>query len=197
MTRFLNKIFFWLPLHTRIRSDGLKITINFAYALAAIAVAWAASSYLTGLITARVAAAREKLLIVRAIEERQALFLALNEDYKRLSPIFPQVYSALPKPEEVLKFASAIEAHAQNTGNVPEFRFSTGEPEVDSQFPDLAKVRFSLTLQSNQEAILRFLKGMRSLPYFVTFDGFRLAGPSGIVGNSGISLNGTLYIQKQ
>lgn len=147
-------------------------------------------------ISRRVAMVHEKLLFLRAIEERQAVFIQLSNDYKRLLPLFPAVYSIIPYGEHIIMFADTMEAVAKETGNKIEFQFAAEEPSVDPFVAALANAHFTATVEGTGESFNLFLKRLNSFRYLHSIDAIRIEGVNGIYGQVTVHIHGTVFIQK-
>lgn len=174
----------------------MQVVINVLVGVAAITVMAGVVLLIQRGMDQRVALAREKLLLLRAVEERQALFVNLSNDYKRLTPLFPAVYSILPHAENVIMFADMVEAVAKETGNTIAFQFETSEPSFDSVFATVAHVQFHAKVEGTGESFNRFLQRLEALRYIHGIDAISIDGPQGIYGGITTLIKGTVFIQK-
>lgn len=147
-------------------------------------------------INRRVADTREKLLVLRAAQDRQTVFVNLNNDYKRLAPFFPAIYSILPHADNVIMFADAIQAIAKETDNTISFQFEANEPSPDPLFADVGHVRFHANIEGTGESFNRFLKHLEASRYLHGIDAIALDGPQGIDRSMTASIKGTVFIKK-
>ena len=197
MMHFLNSLFNWIPLLHREGSDRSRIILNLFLGGGMIAVVFIVTSYISGLMKIRVAHVHEKLLFQRTLEDNQDTFARLNKDYAQLKPIIPDIYAALPKEEDALLFADAIEKLSNDTGNQIVFQFDTQRPADDTVFPDVALVHFSATLKGSSYSFARFLKSLAGMHYFITLDHMAIENSETSASQSNMSINGALFIQKK
>ena len=196
MRLFPEKLFFLLSNNRKMKSKFLHAVPDIGYGILAMILASFLISFVRGRIESRVAGVKEKLLLARAIEERRALFLALHQDYQRLTPVIVAVEHALPRAEDALSFSGAMDALARTTGNTAVFKFDDREPVPDQELPDVAAVKFAMALNGNQNSFIKFLQGVRAIAYFSVFNDVSIRADTGLEGASQMNLNGTLYIRR-
>ena len=173
------------------------MAINIAVSIGAVAVAMSSIFVIRQWIEGRVATTREKLLFLQDRENRQTVFMNLNSDYNRLTPVFPVLYSILPPPENVIVFADAIGQAAKETGNTIEFQFESSEPSPDPIFPAVDRVGFHAKVIGTGESFRQFFQRLETLHYISTVDTIDIDGPQGIYGAVTVMIRGTVFIQKK
>ena len=196
MMHFLNRLFNWIPLLHREGSDRGRVIFNLFLGGSMIVVVFIAVSYISGLIKTRVAHVHEKLLFQRTLEDNQDTFASLTKDYAQLEPIIPNIYAALPKEEDALLFADAIEKLSNDTGNQIVFQFDTQSLADDKAFPGVALVHFSATLNGSSDSFAQFLKSLASMRYFIMLDHMAIENSETSASQSKMSINGALFIQR-
>lgn len=195
MTRISHTLFFWLPrFHTK--THVTQIMINTIIGAGAIGAAVGIIFFIRRDINQRVTHTREKLLLLRAAEERQTVFVNLNNDYKRLAPVFPILYSILPRTDNVIMFADTVQTIAKETENAISFQFETNEPSSDLLFTDIAHVRFHAKIEGTGESLNRFLQRLGASRYLHSIDAIDLQGQQGIYGSVTALIKGTVFIKK-
>lgn len=194
MTRMFHTFFFWLP-RFRTKTPLMQMMINIIIGASAIGAAVGIIFFIRRDINQRVADTREKLLLLRAAQERQTVFVNLNNDYKRLTPLFPAIYSILPRTDNVIMFADAIQAIAKETENTISFQFEANEPSPDPLFTNVAHVRFHAKVEGTGESFNRFLKRLETSRYLHSIDAITLDGPQGIYESVTASIKGTVFIK--
>ncbi len=197
MAKFFRKIFSWIPHYRAAGSDWLRTIINFLIAGLVIAAALFLSSYIEKRIIARSKAAKEKLLLIRMVEERSLIYQNLFNDFKRLEPTLPAVYSVIPSAEQTILFSDLVESLAKDTGNKIIFQFSSGEPNPDREFSDIFHARFDATLEGTKDTFERFLRGFDRLRLLAVIETLRIDGrEGGVEGPAKMSLGGFVFIKK-
>lgn len=194
MMHIFNSIFERLFRKSGGKNDA-QIMRNTAVGMVAILIVATSVFFVQKAIEARVAVAREKLILLQTVEARQNIFTALGNDYKRLAPVFPSVYAIFPHAEDALSFSGEMEKIAKETGNAISFEISTGEPPSDSEFPELKQVSFTVELSGNGESFERFLVLARAFRYVNQINTVSIEGAEGIYGAGKMRITGAMFIQ--
>lgn len=194
MTPIFNSIFDRL-FRNRGGKNGAQVMRNVAVGITAVIIVAVSVFFIRKTIEARVAVAREKLILLKTVEERQNIFTALGNDYKRLAPVFPSVYAIFPHAEDALSFSGEMEKMAKETSNAISFEISTGEPPPDSEFPELKQVSFTAELFGNGESFERFLKRVRVSRYVSQINTINIESAEGISGAGKMRITGAVFIQ--
>ena len=197
MIHFLNRLVSLIPLLNRDGSDQSRIIGNFLIGVFVIMGVSLAVGYESKLIAIRAAAAREKLIFARMLEDNQNMFTGLAKNYAELKPIFPALSEALLKEEDILLFSDALDKFSKESGNQMSFQFDTQNPTPETAFPDVARVHFNATLNGSQDSFTQFLKGLSHFRYFMSIDQMTIENSESSTAQSKMSMNGVVFIQKK
>ncbi|MEK9151942.1 MAG: hypothetical protein AAB692_01095 [Patescibacteria group bacterium] len=173
------------------------IALNLAAGFGVIVVAASLSSVIQGRIERRMADTKREIALAGAVGKRYELYGDLNGDYRRLEPILPALYSAVPNPEDILVFSNAVELLARDTGNSLTMQFSGREPAQDGQFSDIALANFDATLNGTRETFEKFIAGFDNLRPIGAIEKLSMEGGQGIEGTARMSLSGIAFIMRR
>lgn len=124
-------------------------------------------------------------------------FSSLMRDYQILSPHLEAIRNLIPDRDRVINFNQKLSELAQS--NQLEFNFVFQEEGAQ---PQATFVPFVLTLKGTLSNFIKFIEGLKTLPYFVDLDSFDLVGlPSQSSVNGGqvvsFSVKGKVFMENK
>jgi len=115
----------------------------------------------------------------------------LYEGYKEVQPYLTQVFSFLPKEDELVKIISSLEEMAQKNNISQKLKLV-----VTSPLEDIKRANYEITLSGNYEGILNYCKEFEKSPYFVRMNNLNLYSMTDLEKEAKLSANIFLFLKK-
>lgn len=111
----------------------------------------------------------ERHVMLVALENNEENFLQIKESYKIVQDNLPVIKQYFPEEDNIDNFIYSIQSLAEKNGGSQILKF---EPMNKSQIEgnNLRKLNFSSTIYGNMDTFIRYLEGIKAMPYFVTIN---------------------------
>ncbi len=156
----------------------------------------AAVFFIKGKIETKANQISERHIMLVALENNEENFLQIKESYKIVQKNLPAIKSYFPEEDNIDSFINSIQNLAEKNGGSQILKF---EPMNKSQAEgaNLRKLNFSSTIYGNTNTFIKYLDGLKAMPYFVKINRTEIRNSLGTSDINGqMLIEASLFIKK-